>query len=111
MDVSLNMYKIAYKYDDDVVFYFDLAGNKYVASGGSLAWRINNPGLVRSRNHFSYRNGAIGNYDNYAIFADAACGRKALVAWLHSKKYFESSLQALGKHYNPKDPEKFVDQL
>lgn len=39
------MYKTAYKYDGNVVFYFDLAGNKYVASGGSLAWRINNPAL------------------------------------------------------------------
>ncbi|MEI8366192.1 MAG: hypothetical protein WCF65_07215 [Parachlamydiaceae bacterium] len=105
------MYRFAYKYSDEIIFYFDSAGNKYVASGGSLAWRINNPGLVRSRSHFSYRNGAIGNYESYAIFADATCGRKALVAWLHSKKYFESSLQALGKHYYPKNPEKFVDQL
>lgn len=111
MVVSLNMYKIAYKYDDNVVFYFDPVGNKYIASGGSLAWRINNPGLVRSRSHVSYKNGGIGNYEGYAIFPDAACGRKALVAWLHSKKYFDSSLQTLGKHYNPKDPEKFVDQL
>ena len=70
------MYKIAYKHDDGVVFYFDLTGNKYVASSGSLAWRINNPGLVRSRSHFSYRNGAIGNYDGYAIFADPTYGRK-----------------------------------
>ena len=86
IDVSLNMYKAAYKYDDNVIFYFDLAGNKYVASGGSLAWRINNPGLVRSRSHFSYRNGSIGNCEGYAIFADATCGRKALVSWLHSKR-------------------------
>lgn len=92
-------------------FLFDLAGNKYIASGGSLAWRIINPGLVHSRSHFSYRNGAIGNYEGYAIFADVTCGRKALIACLHSKKYFESSLQTLGRHYNPKDPEKFVDQL
>ena len=105
------MYKIAHKYDDSAVFYFDLAGNKYVASGGNLAWRINNPVLVHIRSHFSYKNGAIGNYEGYAIFADVTCGRKALVAWLHSKKYFESSLQVLGKHYNPKNPEKFLDQL
>lgn len=42
------MYRMAYR-DGDKVLYFDLAGNKHVASGGSLPWRINNPGLVRTR--------------------------------------------------------------
>lgn len=47
------MYKFAYKFNDDIIFYFDACGNKYVASGGNFAWRINNPGLVRSHSHFS----------------------------------------------------------
>jgi hypothetical protein len=42
------MFKSAFAYDEEVIFYFDLLGNKYVAQGGSLAWRLNNPGLVRS---------------------------------------------------------------
>lgn len=38
--------KKAYRYDDEIVFYFDAFDNKYVAQGGSLAWRLNNPGLL-----------------------------------------------------------------
>ena len=34
------MYKSAYRYDDETIFYFDDNGNKYVARGGNLAWRI-----------------------------------------------------------------------
>ena len=37
------MYKIAYRYGDEVVFYFDYAGNKYVASGGNLVQHPLNP--------------------------------------------------------------------
>jgi hypothetical protein len=38
----------AYRYDDEIIFYFDAFDNKYVAQGGSLAWRLNNPGLLLS---------------------------------------------------------------
>lgn len=31
------MYKFAYKFNDDIIFYFDACGNKYVASGGNSA--------------------------------------------------------------------------
>lgn len=34
------MYRFAYKYNEEVIFYFDSAGNKYVATGGNLAWRM-----------------------------------------------------------------------
>jgi hypothetical protein len=105
------MYKAAYKYSDEVVFYFDSAGNKYVATGGSLAWRINNPGLVHSHTHFSRKLGSIGSFGPYAIFSHPQEGRKALAAWIHSKKYFNSSLKALAEHYQPKSPDAFVSQL
>lgn len=105
------MYRLAYKYSDEVIFYFDLAGNKYVASGGNLAWRINNPGLVSSHSHFSRGYGAIGSCGRYAIFSDPLDGRKALSTWLHSKKYYNSPLRALAEHYQPKAPHAFVVQL
>ncbi len=105
------MYKSAYKYNDEVVFYFDSAGNKYVATGGSLAWRINNPGLVHSHTHFSRRLGSIGSFGPYAIFSQPQEGRKALAAWIHSKKYFNSSFKALAEHYQPKSPDVFISQL
>jgi len=56
------MFKSAYNYDHEVTFYFDAMGNKYIAQGGSLAWRLNNPGLVRSHSHFARKHGSIENY-------------------------------------------------
>jgi hypothetical protein len=105
------MYRFAYRYNDEVIFYFDAAGNKYVATGGNLAWRINNPGLVSSHSHFSQAYGAIGSCGHYSIFSDPISGRKALYAWLHSKKYYNSSLKTLAAHYQPKNSDAFLVQL
>jgi hypothetical protein len=105
------MYKITYRYSDEVVFYFDHAGNKYVASGGSLAWRLNNPGLLRSHSHFSRSNNSIGSCGGYAIFSHPEEGHKALAAWLHTKKYYTSSLRTIGEHYRPNAPDVFVNEL
>lgn len=105
------MYKIAYRYNDEVIFYFDHAGNKYIASGGSLAWRLNNPGLLRSHSHFSRSNNSIGSCGGYAIFSHPEEGHKALAAWLHTKKYYTSSLRTIGEHYRPKAPDVFVNKL
>jgi len=105
------MYKFAYKFNDDIIFYFDACGNKYVASGGNLAWRINNPGLVRSHSHFSRANGSIGSCSRYAIFSHPQEGRQALIAWFQSKKYFNSTLKTIGEHYQPNAADAFADQL
>lgn len=105
------MYKFAYKFNDDIIFYFDACGNKYVASGGNLAWRINNPGLVRSHSHFSRINGSIGSCGRYAIFSHPQEGRQALIAWLKSKKYFNSTLKTIGEYYQPNASDAFVHQL
>lgn len=105
------MYVQAYRYDDKVIFHFDSAGNKYVATGGNLAWRINNPGLVRSRSHFSRSQGSVGCCGPYAIFANPQDGQNALIAWLRSKKYLNSSLRLLAVHYEPANPEAFAAKL
>jgi len=105
------VYRLAYRYNDEIIFYFDFAGNKYVASGGNLAWRINNPGLVSSHSHFSRVNGSIGSCGRYAIFSSPLEGRKALSAWLHSKKYYDSSLKTLADYYQPDALDAFVLQL
>ena len=77
------MFRLAYKYNDEVIFYFDHVGNKYVASSGSLAWRINNPGLLHCHSPFAHRNGSIGSCGRYAIFSHPEQGQKALSDWLH----------------------------
>ena len=82
-----------------------------MASGGSLAWRLNNPGLVRSHSHFSQGNGAIGHCGQYAIFSSPQQGRMALSSWLHSKKYHDSTLKTVAEHYQENTPNEFLHQI
>jgi len=105
------MLKKAYRYDDETVFYFDAYDNKYVAIGGNLAWRLNNPGLLLS--HSLYRIGyhGIGAYHQYAIFADSLIGKAALRAWICSTKFCDSPLIELAKHYQPNNPKEYLKQL
>lgn len=105
------MFKSAYNYDYEVTFYFDSMGNKYVAQGGSLAWRLNNPGLVRSRSHFARKNGSIGSWKGFAIFSSPQQGRRALIDLLRAKKYFYSTLYVIGKLYQSEDPEGYASKL
>lgn len=103
--------KKAYRYDDEIIFYFDAFDNKYVAKGGSLAWRLSNPGLLLS--HSLHRTGynAIGAYHQYAIFAHPIIGKDALRAWICSAKYFDSSLIEIAKYYLPSNPKEYLNQL
>src|ERR1700722_5555974 len=105
------MLKKAYRYDDETVFYFDVHDNKYVAIGGNLAWRLNNPGLLLS--HSLHRIGCqgIGAYHQYAIFADSLLGKAALRTWLCSTKFCDSPLIELAKHYQPDNPQVYLKQL
>jgi len=102
--------KRAYRYDE-LIFYFDAFDNKYVASGGSLAWRLNNPGLLLS--HSLHRIGyhAIGAHHQYAIFSHLVIGKEALRVWLASTKYCDSPLIEIAKYYQPNTPEAYLQQL
>lgn len=102
--------KKAYRYDE-LIFYFDAFDNKYVASGGSLAWRSNNPGLLLS--HSLHRMGyyAIGAHHQYAIFSHLVIGKEALRVWLASTKYCDSPLIEIAKYYQPNTPEAYLQQL
>lgn len=105
------MYKTAYSQDGNIVFYLDSAGNKYAATGGSLAWRLNNPGLVHSASRFFSRQGSIGHFARYAIFATPEHSRTELSHWLRAKKYFNGSLKTIAKHYQPHNPDDFAYRL
>jgi hypothetical protein len=105
------MFKTAYSFDDETVFYFDTIGNKYVAQGGSFAWRINNPGLIKSHSPLARKNGSIGSCNGFAIFSIAEHGHKALSDFLRLKKYYTSTLKAIAEHYQPKDPDEFLLRL
>ncbi len=49
------------------VVYYDEDENISIWTGGTRAWRNNNPGNIRP-SQFSYKNGAIGSAGGFAIF-------------------------------------------
>lgn len=53
-------YKVAWKAYDTAI-YMDDCDCRYAAKNGTLAWRINNPGLLSYRSHFAKKNGSIGS--------------------------------------------------
>ncbi len=97
-------------YDDLTVFYFDCHDNKYVAKGGSLANRLNNPGLISSRWPFAKQLGSIGSHKHYAIFPNILFGKDAHRVWIGSK-YFDSPLIEIAKEYEPNDPQSYLERL
>lgn len=105
------MFILGYAEDDQHIAYFDIHCNKYIARGGTLPWRINNPGLVQSHSHVAGKNGSMGSYDSYAIFANPEQGFRALSSWLHLKKYYNATLKNVAKHYQERDPEGFLLKL
>ncbi len=105
------MFILAYPEDSEHIAYFDSYFNKYIAKGGHLAWRINNPGLVHSHSHVAKKNGSIGACNAYAIFATPEQGYTALSDWLQLKKYYNSTIQTVATHYQPNNPEQFISRL
>ncbi len=105
------MYRMAYAQDENTIVYFDKSGNKHIRKSGNLSWRINNPGLVKSHSHYARSNGSIGSCQGFAIFSYPEQGHKALSAWLHSKKYYNSTIQMIAEHYHPKNADAFAIKL
>jgi hypothetical protein len=105
------MYRIAYPQDKNTIVYFDKCGNKHVRKGGSLAWRINNPGLVKSHSHFSASNGSIGSCQGTSIFSYPEQAHKALAMWLRSKKYCNANIQVIAKRYYPQNADALAIRL
>lgn len=73
-------------------------GSRIIKSAGHKAWRLNNPGAVRTSD-FMRRHGAIGEYDGFSVFPDMATGRAAQVALLRSNTYRNLTIrQAMAKY-------------
>ncbi len=108
--MNASEYKLAWK-EEATALYIDAYDRKYAAKNGSVAWRINNPGLIHHHCHSARKNGSIGVWEKYAIFSNPLQGRQALKGWLHSKTYYQSTLLAIGKYYQPTSPEEFVQNL
>jgi hypothetical protein len=103
-------YKFAWK-EENTALYIDAFDCKHAAKNGNLAWRINNPGLVKHHCRFAKKNGSIGVWGKFAIFSNPLQGHQALKEWLHSKTMLQSNLYNIGKHYQSAFPEQFTQNL
>jgi len=97
------------------VHYFDEKGNMMNRSGGSRAWRCNNPGNLlaspysRSKNRRSIGQAGDGK-NEYAVYPDYETGREALVVMLKGKIYSPLTLRAAIKRYDSTNP-KYIDEI
>jgi hypothetical protein len=91
------------------VHYFDEDGNLMIRSGGTRAWRCNNPGaLLKSTYSVSKKRRAIGSagYGDYvyAVYPDYETGHEALVLMLRGNIYGPLTLTQASKKYVAEDP-------
>ncbi len=104
------IYETGWK-EDETALYIDASDRKYAAKNGNLAWRINNPGLIRHHSPVAKKNGSIGVWGKFAIFSNVLQGHQALKAWLCSKKIYQSDLHTLAAYYQPKLSEQCAQNL
>lgn len=89
---------VASRYD---VVYTRADGNQFRRSGGSRAWRNNNPGCLRY-SEFTVNQGAIGHAGGFAVFPDEETGMRAICSLLTSDKYRNLTIsQAIFKYAPP----------
>ena len=82
------------------VTYTNPDGTTTTLSGGSMAWRNNNPGnLVYNAN--TAARGAIGQNNGFAVFPDVATGSAALAGILNTQTYQALSVDAAIARYAP----------
>jgi hypothetical protein len=93
------------------VQYFDESGNMTIRSGGTKAWRNNNPGNMKYRGGFAVRHGAIGMAGGMAIFPTEAIGRKALTDLLKSINYNTIKVAELPEKYDSRNAEEYRRML
>lgn len=88
----------AHKYD---VVYTRANGDETRRSGGTRAWRNNNPGCLRY-SEFTVAQGAIGYAGGFAVFPDAETGMRAICTLLKSDSYKNLTIsQAISKYAPP----------
>lgn len=84
----------------DVIYVCD-NGLTIRRSGGSRAWRNNNPGCIRYSD-FARQMGAVGSAGGFAVFPDEQTGMNAIGALLRSDKYISLTIaDAIAKYAPP----------
>jgi len=82
------------------VIYTTSNGIHYKRTGGSSAWRNQNPGNIRYTD-FARRMGAIGRAGGFAVFPDEETGMRAIGALLRTKSYNKLTLAGAISRYAP----------
>jgi hypothetical protein len=78
--------------------YVAINGNIYEHSGGSLAWRNNNPGNMEYSD-FTRNNGTIGTDGRFAIFPNENIGWNAMVNLLLQPRYQKLTIDSAIRRY------------
>jgi hypothetical protein len=91
------------------VQYFDEQGNMTIRSGGTRAWRCNNPGALlkssysTSKDRRAIGTAGFGEYE-YAVYPDYATEHEALVVMLRGSRYRNLTLLEASLRYVREDP-------
>ncbi len=84
---------------DTIIIYTD--GREQIRSGGTRAWRNNNPGNLENSS-FSHRHGSLGDDGRFAIFSSETVGTRALIALLRGSTFQRLSLEDAMGRFAPK---------
>ncbi len=90
----------AYEGESNSVIYEYSDGSKEEWSGGTRAWRNNNPGNIRSGGYVDGQ-GAIGSAGGFGVFPDYDTGYDALTTLLGSRNYRNKTLGQAISRYAP----------
>jgi len=92
-------------------------GDKIKRSGGTVAWRNNNPGNI-IKSDFAMKNGAIGSSGRWAVFPDEKTGLIAITKLLKTNGYINLSISGaihkwapVGDGNNPDAYTKHVSEM
>lgn len=88
------------KGDKNDVVYTRKDGGTYRKTGGTRAWRNNNPGNLKYYD-FAKRMGAIGQAGGFAVFPDEETGRRAMQSLLRTESYRNLSIANAISKYAP----------
>jgi len=75
-------------------------GQKIKRVGGTISWRNNNPGNIRTSS-FTKKNGEIGQAGGFAIFQSLEIGMNAIKKLLRSKNYNNLTIEKAISRYAP----------
>ncbi|MBN1324846.1 MAG: hypothetical protein JW974_01365 [Alphaproteobacteria bacterium] len=97
--ISINISGTQTSSDKETV-YQDKNGKHYKKTGGTIAWRNNNPGNIRY-SKFAVSQGAIGQAGGFAVFPDEDTGMTAIKALLNTKSYNNLTIEDAISRYAP----------